>query len=343
MQQMLNKEMSMNVIAEGTGPLFTDPDPDKARAFFRTKKRAMVPKVMSVSEAVSTFIHDGEYLAIGGFGANRIPTAICHEILRQGKKKMAFAGHTSTHDFQILAAGEVFDRCDIAYIIGLEARGLSSNARRYMETGKVEVCEWTNYAMACRLKAAATGVSFMPSRNVLGTDTFKHSAAKVVECPFTHKKFILYPALWPDVSAIHVHEADVYGNCRLRGISIADLELARASKHLIITCERLIHNDEIRSDPSATSIPFFLVDAVCEVPFGSYPGNMAYEYYSDEEHLKQWLQVEKDEEELKAFLDRYIFGTEDFTEYLELCGGLKRINELRATEHLIELEQGVCK
>jgi len=85
------------------------------------------------------------------------------------------------------------------------------------------------------------------------------------------------------------------------------------------------------------------VDAVCEVPFGSYPGNMAYEYYSDEEHLKQWLQVEKDEAELKAFLDRYIFSTEDFTEYLELCGGVKRINELRATEHLIELEQGVCK
>ena len=326
------------VLAEGKGPLFTNPDADEAREFFRTKNKALVSKVTTVKDAVERFVHDGEYLAIGGFGANRIPTAICHEIVRQKKKDMIFAGHTSTHDFQILAAGEIFNRCDIAYIIGLEARGLSSNARRYMESGKVENCEWTNYGMALRLKAAAMGVSYLPGRNMMGTDTFKYSAAKVVKCPFTGKRYCLYPALWPDVSAIHVHEADIYGNCRMRGISIADLELARASKHLIITCERLIHNEEIRRDPTSTSIPYTLVDAVCEVPFGSYPGNMVYEYYSDEEHLKLWLDKEKDPAEFEKFLDEYIFGTKNFNEYLELCGGLNRINELRAQEHLIEIQ-----
>ncbi len=325
------------VVAQGEGPLFMDPDADKAREFFRKKNRSLVNKLMTVKEAVSKFVHDGDYLGIGGFGANRIPTAICHEIVRQGKKNMAFAGHTSTHDFQILAAGEVFNRCDIAYIIGLEARGLSPNARRYMESGKVECCEWTNYAMALRLKAAAMGVSFIPGRNIMGTDTFKHSAVKVVKCPFTGKLYALYPALWPDVAAIHVHEADIYGNCRIRGISIADLELARAAKHLIITCERLVHNEEIRSNPSATAIPYYLVDAVCEVPYGSYPGNMPYEYFSDEEHLKLWLETEKDPEEFKKFLDKYIYNTKDFNEYLELCGGIERINELRAQEKLIEL------
>jgi len=326
------------VIAEGEGPLFTDPDADKAREYFRTKKRAMVNKVMTVSEAVGKFIHDGDYLAIGGFGANRIPTAVCHEIVRERMKGLAFAGHTSTHDFQILAAGEVFNRCDIAYIIGLEARGLSPAARRYMESGKVEICEWTNYAMTCRLRAAATGVSFMPARNILGTDTFKHSAAKVAECPFTGEKYVLYPALWPDVSAIHVHESDVYGNCRIKGISVTDLELARASKRLIITTERLIPNEQIRSDPTATAIPFYLVDAVCEVPYGSYPGNMPYEYFSDEDHLRLWLRVERDPVLFKDFLDRYIYRTKDFSQYLELCGGIDRINQLRATENLIDLE-----
>jgi glutaconate CoA-transferase subunit A len=325
------------VVAQGEGPLFMDPDADKARGFFRQKKRSLVNKLMSVREAVDRFVHDGDYLAIGGFGANRIPTSICHEIVRQRKKNLAFAGHTSTHDFQILAAGEVFNRCDIAYIIGLEARGLSPNARRYMESGKVECCEWTNYAMALRLKAAAMGVSFIPGRNIMGTDTFKHSAVKVVKCPFTGKLYALYPALWPDVAAIHVHEADVYGNCRIKGISVADLELARAAKHLIITCERLVRNEEIRSDPTSTVIPYFLVDAICEVPFGSYPGNMPYEYFSDEEHLKLWLESEKDPEEFKKFLEKYIYGTKDFNEYLELCGGIQRINELRAQEHLIEL------
>jgi len=325
------------VVAQGEGPLFTDPNADSARGFFREKKRALVNKVMSVKEAVAKFIHEGDYLGIGGFGANRIPTAVCHEIVRQGIKGLAFAGHTSTHDFEILAAGEAFNRCDIAYIIGLEARGLSPNARRYMESGKVKSCEWTNYAMALRLKAAAMGVSFLPGRNMMGTDTFKHSAAKVVRCPFTEQVYCLYPALWPDVSAIHVHEADVYGNALTRGITVADLELARASKRLILTCERLVHNEEIRNDPSSTSIPYYLVDAVCEVPYGSYPGNMPYEYFSDEEHLKLWMENEKDPAQFKKFLDKYIYGTKDFSEYLELCGGIQRINELRAQEKLIEL------
>ena len=323
------------VVAEGGGPLFMDPDADKAREHFHAKNRALVNKVMTVSEAVGKFIHDGEYLAIGGFGANRIPTAVCHEIVRQRKRNMAFAGHTSTHDFQILAAGEVFDRCDIAYIIGLEARGLSANARRYMESGKVTSCEWTNYGMACRLKAAAAGISFMPARNMMGTDTFKHSAAKVVKCPFTDENYVIYPALWPDVSAIHVHEADIYGNSRLKGISIADLELARASKRLIITTERLISNDEIRSDPTATLIPYYLVDAVCEVPYGSFPGNMPYEYFSDEEHLAEWLQKGKDPEQFAEFLEHYIYGVDSFEDYLERCGGLKKLKKLQQQERLI--------
>jgi glutaconate CoA-transferase subunit A len=325
-----------DVIAQGQGPLFMNPDAEKAREFFLHKNRTLMDKVMSVREAVDLFVHDGDYLAIGGFGANRIPTAICHEIVRQRKKNLAFAGHTSTHDFQILAAGEVFNRCDIAYIVGLEARGLSPNARRYMESSKVECCEWSNYSLALRFKAAAMGVSYLPGRNLMGTDTFKHSAAKVAKCPFTGQLYTLYPALWPDVSAIHVHEADVYGNARVRGISIADLELARASKHLIITCERLVTNEEIRNHPSLTNIPYLLVDAVCEVPYGSYPGNMPYEYFSDEEHLRLWLETEKNLERFKKFLDRYIYGIKDFKEYLELCGGIQRISELRAQEYLIE-------
>jgi glutaconate CoA-transferase subunit A len=92
----------VEVLAQGIGAIFTDPDADKARAFFRKKSRALKPKVMSVKEAVEKFVHDGDYLVTGGFGANRIPAAVVHEILRQGRKKMGFAGHTATR-FQISA------------------------------------------------------------------------------------------------------------------------------------------------------------------------------------------------------------------------------------------------
>ncbi len=321
----------------GTGRLFTDPDPEAARLFFRAKKGALVDKVMTVSQAVSTFIHDGDYIACGGFGTNRISTAVLHEILRQKRRDLGFAGFSSTHAFQILAAGNrrgerLLSRVDASYIVGLEARGLSAHARRVMEGGGVEICEWSNYALAGRLKAAAMGVPFIPARSMLGTDTFTRSAARTITCPFTGLELAALPALYPDTAFIHVHESDCYGNCRIRGITAGDGDLARAARRLIITTERLVANREIRSAPNQTVIPSFCVDAVCEVPWGAYPGNMAGEYFSDEEHLAAWLAAEKTEESLEAFVQRHIYGVADFEAYLAVCGGSARMRELREKE-----------
>lgn len=335
----------MKPLAQGDGVLFTDPSANRARQHFAGKPRALVDKLTTVSEAVARLVHDGDYLAIGGFGADRLPVAVVHEILRQGRQQLGFAGHTATHDFQLLCAGNLTGRgqtlakVDIAYVVGLEARGLSPQARRVMESGTVQFTEWTNYVLALRFKAAAMGLPFLPGRSMLGTDTFRCSAAKKIACPFTGEELLAVPALYPDVAAIHVHEADRYGNCRIRGTSVADLDLARATKRLIITCERLIPNEEIRQDPTRTVIPFWCVDAVCEVPYGSYPGNMPYEYFSDELHLRQWLEAERELEGYQRFLTEYVFGVQDFNEYLLKCGGLPRLQELRRQELLLNVEQ----
>ncbi len=142
------------------------------------------------------------------------------------------------------------------------------------------------------------------------------------------------PALFPDVGVIHVHRADMYGNAQVDGIGIADYELSRACKRLIITTEHIVDTEVIRANPSQTFIPFWLVDAVCEVRYGSYPANMPYEYYSDEPHLAHWLKIEQDEAEFQKFIDKYIYGTRDFHEYLELCGGEARMQELHELEPL---------
>jgi glutaconate CoA-transferase, subunit A len=334
----------MDSLLTGAGPLFGDPHPDAARSAFRQHSRTLVNKVTSVAEAVGRLLHDGDYLAIGGFGGSRIPTAAIHEIVRQKKQNLRFAGHTATHDFQILCAGNLTGRgstlaaVDAAYIVGLEARGLSPHARRVMESGTIACTEWSNYTLALRFKAAAMGLPFIPVRSLLGTDTFARSAAREILCPFTGLKLAAIPALFPDLAILHVHEADCFGNCRIRGVSVADLDVARAAKRVIITCERLIPNDVIRQDPTLTVIPFFCVDAVCEVPFGSYPANMAYEYFTDEAHLHMWLEAETDMATFREFLERYVFGVSNFLEYLERSGGLKRLQELRAEEFLLHRE-----
>src|SRR5581483_11686459 len=178
---IVHRSSLMDDPSQGEGTLFSDPSADRARQFFASKPRALTDKLTTVADAVARLVHDGDYLAIGGFGADRIPTAVVHEILRQRKQELRFAGHTATHDFQLLCAGNLTGRgrtlakVDVAYVVGLEARGLSPHARRVLESGEVECTEWSNYTLALRFKAAAMGVPFLPARSLLGTDTFRHS------------------------------------------------------------------------------------------------------------------------------------------------------------------------
>jgi len=318
----------------GNGALFLPPDAEALRELSRKKDKRLTNKLTTVKDAITKYVKDGDYIASGGFGSNRIATSLLHEIVRQGRKHLGLAGHTVTHDCEILAAGRCFDRCDAAYVVGLEARGLSKNARRMFEDGSVKVSEWTNASLAWRFKAAAMGLPFLPARVIMGTDTFEYSGAKEILCPFTGMKLLALPALSPDVALIHVHRADVHGNCQIDGIIMADDDIAKASKHVIVTAEKIIPNDEIRREPNLTVIPYWCVDAVIEMPFGSYPANMPGEYFSDEEHLSEWLAAENDPETFKAFLEKNIYGCIDFYEYLQRNGGMEKIKYLRGREFL---------
>ena len=74
------------------------------------------------------------------------------------------------------------------------------------------------------------GVSFLPMRLTLGTETLDESNAVTVEDPFTSKPVALVPACYPDVALMHVHRADKYGNAQIDGITVMDYELCRAAR-----------------------------------------------------------------------------------------------------------------
>ncbi|GEM_PF-1448 len=326
----------MNTASTTKKELYGFISPDEFRNINLKKSRAMVSKVTDLKSAISKFVIDGDYIGIGGFGMDRLPSAALHEIVRQKKKHLTMAGHTATHDGQILFAGDCVDKVDAAYVVGIELLGLSPNYRRGFQEGKVKVTEWTNATLAWRYKAASMGLSFLPVRSMLGTDTIKHSRAIEYKCPFTQETYALVPACSPDISIIHVPRADSFGNCQIDGITVSDYDLARASKKLIITTEEIISTDEIRSEPERTIIPYYYVDAVVHVPYGSYPGNMPGKYYLDIEHLNEWNEAEKDLHTFEKFLNKYIYDAKDWNEYLERCGGKKRLQELRSIELLDE-------
>jgi glutaconate CoA-transferase subunit A len=310
----------VNVLESGVGELIQPPDMNAFREWNRTQKsRKLTDKLMTEAEAVERFVYDGCYIGTELYGTVRCPMSLVREVAREGIKDLKVAGQGVT-ELDVWLAASMVKTLDITYI-GLEVYGTSSALRREVESGRVEkVVEWSNGGITWRFKATAMGVPFIPVRAMLGTDTLKYSAAKVVECPFTGEKVALLPALILDVGLIHVHRADRYGNCQIEGISGFSLEMSRASKRLIVSAEEIVPTEEIRKYPDRTAIPYYLVDAVVHAPFGSHPGEMAYRYCRDEPEIKAWVEAAKTDEGARAYLQEWIYDLPDHQAYLAKVG-----------------------
>lgn len=310
----------MNILQTGQGELIQPPDLEAFREWNRSQKsRKLIDKRMTEQEAISRFVTDGCYIGTELYGTVRCPMSLVREVIRQQKKDLRVCGQGVLELDLWLAAGLV-KKLDITYI-GLEVYGVSASLRRAVESGQVESCvEWSNGSISWRMKAAAMGVPFVPTRAMLGTDTLKYSAAKVVEDPFIGGPICLLPALILDVGLIHVHRADCYGNAQIEGISGFAAEMARASKRLILSAEEIVPTEEIRKYPDRTIIPYWLVDAVVHAPFGSHPGEMAYWYGRDEAGIREWVEAGKTAEGAQAYLEQYVYGLENHAAYLDLIG-----------------------
>jgi acyl CoA:acetate/3-ketoacid CoA transferase alpha subunit len=328
----------MEVISEGKGKLIGWHDADEARQWvFENKSRELKSKVMTAKEAVEKYVRDGDFVASGGFGHVRVSMAVVYEIIRQRKRDLTLAGKTAVHDCDLLVGSGCVNKVEVAYSFGHELRGLSPASRRMVESGRCNVmAEISNASYQWRFLAGMMGLSFIPSRTMLGTDTLKYSSCKVVTDPFTGKPITLIPAAYPDVAVIHVHSCDRYGNARIEGTTVEDIELSRCARRLILTTEEIVNDTAMQKEPWQTKIPFFVVDAVVEVPYGSHPCQMPGLYYFDEEHIAEWLSLSKTEEGVDQYLKKYVFGVDDFESYLELCGGIRKLNYLKKRENLRE-------
>ena len=318
---------SIPITYEGEGDLFRAPDPEGFRQWNRRKSTKLVNKLMTETEAIDRFVKDGDYLGFELYGTVRCPISLARALVRSGKTDFCVAGQ-GVHELDLLFAADRIKELDFCYI-GLEVYGVDDNVRRAIESGKVErVTEWSNAAITWRFKAAAMGVPFLPARSMLGTDTLKRSAAKVIECPFTGGKYALVPALNLDVGFIHVARSDEFGNCQIDGISGFAHEMSRASRHVIVSAEEIVPSDYIRKQPDRTIIPYYLVDAVVHAPYGSWPGEMAGYYERDEPHYREYIELQKTAEGMATYMNDWVYEVPSHSALIEKVGRdrLQRLN-----------------
>ena len=304
--------------------------PDDFREHVRDRKgRSPVPKLVTAKEAVAAFVSDGDYIVYDFSSLTRGPQSLIREVIRQRKKELWIGAEFTLHESPMLVGAGCATRIDVGFL------GYGNYIGQAVCDGRVKVYEWTNGGLALRILAGARGVPFLPTRDMLGSDNMKVSAAKTITDPYTGDPVCLVPALNPDVAFLHVHQADVLGNARIFGTNLFALEAALASFRVIVSAEEIVETDEFRKDPMRTTVPYFLVDAVVHAPFGAYPGAMPARYEIDLEHVDR-LNAIRTDEQMGKYLEENIYSVADHEEFLDRRVGAKRMRELRRRATIVE-------
>lgn len=301
-------------------------------------------KVTSLKDAIALLVPDGCHLSIGGFTINRNPMAAVYEIIRQRKKDLHLYAHSNGQGVDELIGGGCIKRLEIAYAGNGRFAPTCIRFRKAVENGALTVEDYSNYQMTLRFMAGAMGVPFLPTRSGLGTDIIrkwgfakelrqndnKLPAEKLVTInnPFgawgNSPKLVLVPAINPDVTIIHVQQADKRGNARIKGLTFADVEQAKAARHLIITCEELVSEDFLKQEPDQNQIPFIHVDAVVQVPWGAYPTACYRHYDYDPQYLQSYQQAAADEKLYQKYLTEKIINITEHSEFIKLTNATYR-------------------
>jgi len=289
--------------------------------------------LMTMSQAIAAYVHDGDVVAIEGF-THLISFAAAHEIIRQKRRDLTLCRLTPDLIADQMIAGGCVKKLVFSWV-GNPGAGSLHAFRRAVEGAEraIELDEYSHFGLVSRFAAGAAGLPFWPLRNYAGTDLPRvNPNIRQVICPFTGDTLAAVPALTPDVAIIHAQRADANGNAQIWGVLGVQKEVAFAAARVIVVAEEMVDEAVIRSDPNRTVIPGFIVDAVVLEPWGAHPSYAQGYYDRDNEFYVAWEDISTDPTRLDQYLDDFVFGVRDRREYLSKIPGLT--NRLAAEQRL---------
>jgi len=295
-----------------------------------------VSKLLTMQQAMSRFVHDGDSVVMEGF-THLIPFAAGHELIRQRRHSLTLVRLTPDLIFdQMIAAGCA--RKLVFSWAGNPGVGSLYAFRRAVEQGipaPLELEEYSHFGLTLRLQAGAAGVPFLPTRNFAGSDLPRvNPNIRRVTCPHSGEELWSVPALNPDVAILHAQRADEEGNTQVWGLVGVLKEAAFASRRVIVIVEEIVSQEVIRGDPNRTLIPGFRVDAVVHEPFGAHPSFVQGYYDRDNDFYDRWDEISREVDGLRRYLDEWVYGLPDRRAYIEKMGPASE--RLRARSLLCE-------
>jgi len=283
---------------------------------------AKADKLVSMKEAIATYVGDNCSVAIEGFTAF-ICFAAGHEIIRQRRRNLTLIRMTPDLIYDQMIAAGVGKKLVFSYM-GNPGVGSLYCIRRAVEKAiprPLELEEYSHYGLVGRYAAGASRSPFFPLRSYVGSDMLAaNPLIKLLDDPYGTGKIAVVPPLHPDVAILHAQRADRRGNTQLWGLLGMQKEVAFAAKRVVVVVEEVVDEATVRADPNRTLIPGLIVDAVVHEPYGAHPSYVQGYYDRDNESYLAWDKLSQDHAAVEAWLNEWVYGLANHAAYVRKLG-----------------------
>jgi glutaconate CoA-transferase, subunit A len=271
-----------------------------------------VAEIVSLSEAISAAVHDGDTVAMEGF-THLIPSAAAREVIRQRRRDLTLVRMTPDVIYdQLIGAG-----CARKLVFSWGGNPGVGSLHRFRDAVEhswprpLQIEEHSHAGMANRYVAGASGLPFAVLRGYNGTglaDRAANTRANIAEivCPFTGERLAAVAALRPDVTVIHAQQADRAGNVQYWGITGVQKEAVLAAARSVVTVEEIV--DVLEPRPGAVLLPAWAVGYVAPAPGGSHPSYALGYSIRDNDFYVAWDAISRDREAFARWLDEHVYG-----------------------------------
>jgi glutaconate CoA-transferase subunit A len=266
-------------------------------------------RLMSLADAVSATVRDGDRIACEGF-THLIPMAAVHEIIRQKKTDLTLVRMTPDIAYDQIIGMGLAKKLVFSWG-GNPGVGSLHRLRDAVENGwprPLEIEEHSHAAMANAYEAGAAGLPFAAFRGYRGAGLAEvNPNIRRIACPFTGEVLAAVPAIRLDAAVIHAQKADRAGNVLLQGIVGVQKEAVLASQRSLVTVEEVV---EEFGDVgfNAVILPSWTVTAIAHVPGGAHPSYAQGYYKRDNATYKAWDAIARERDGFLAWMEANVIG-----------------------------------
>jgi glutaconate CoA-transferase subunit A len=195
----------------------------------------------------------------------------------------------------------------------LDSIALDPHFRAARERGEIETAEYDEGMVVTGLRAAASRLSFLPTRAGLGSDVLTMNPdLRTVNSPYTGEEYVAMKALPLDLALIHMNRADPAGNAQYLGPDpYFDDLFARAADRCYVSAERVVP-DLLAEGPAQTLLlSRIFVTGVIETPNGAHFTSCVPDHPRDEAFQAHYAASAKDPGSWELFRKRFLDGDEN--------------------------------